>query len=253
MESTYSKSLLVQEFEALRFVFGDKKNSCTGDALQKSLQPAALGLQEPFKTVAETLKVPLIFPRQVHGVEVLALKTKANVQKALEHHTDADIISTSLEGVGIGVLTADCLPLILYDPEVHACAVVHAGWKGTLKNVACEALEHLGCEYGTSPEHVLAFFGPCAHVEKYSASTELLKLLSGSPFRENVLEDREGVIYFNLPKMNELQLRACGLLAENIHREFCKDTITNYAYWSYRRDGESAGRQLTVAMLAVKE
>ncbi len=104
-------------------------------------------------------------------------------------------------------------------------------------------------EYGCLPSQLHAFFGPCAHLESYAASPELIELLQNNPLREKVLTEYDGKLHFNLPHMNLLQLEACGVHECNCYMDLSKDTIITDRFWSYRRDGEKAGRQLTVAVL----
>lgn len=239
-------------FQKLSFVFGDKKLSCASDILKKTDKLSDSMALEPFLSLRRTCDLcALIFPRQVHGVKVLELVDQKSIDRALLTHQDADIVSTNREGVGIGVLTADCLPLILYSPQKNALAVVHAGWRGTVQNCAAVAVEHLKRTYGCDSCEIFAFFGPCAHVALYEASPELCDALEKSHYRELVFEKKGSAIHFNLIRMNQLQLEAVGVPACNCIFDYSKDTIADSNYWSYRRDGggDEVGRQITMAFL----
>jgi YfiH family protein len=200
---------------------------------------------EPYKTIAHELETDkLIFAHQVHGTGALFIDKLADADRYMRHFYDADIIITKVPDIAVGLLTADCLPLILFDGEHGILAAVHAGWRGTVKNAAGAAVEKM-VEMGAQADEIFAYFGPCAHAAEYAASPELIAALGDSPYRESVLEKREDRLYFDMPRMNELQLIAAGILPGSISREYCKDTLTDDAFWSYRRDGEQAERQPT--------
>ena len=63
-------------------------------------------------------------------------------------------------GVAIGVRTADCVPVLLYDPVKRAVAAVHAGWKGTVLHISEGVIEAMKQEYGTDPSDLRAVIGP---------------------------------------------------------------------------------------------
>jgi len=241
-------------FQNLSFVFGDKQLSCKADVLKTTQKLSEVMVLEPFASLSKENNLSaLVFPRQVHGISALTLTDKQSLEKALSGHKDADIVSTNLENVGIGVMTADCLPLILYSSQKNAVAVVHAGWRGTVLNVAAAAVEHLKTTYGCDPQKIFAFFGPCAHVESYEASPELRAALQNSPYRDSVLEQRGSQApHFNMVRMNQRQLEFAGILSCNCFLAYSGDTITDSHYWSYRRDGDLSGRQITLAFLKGK-
>lgn len=88
----------------------------------------------------------LIVPRQVHGTEIRVIdngffeKTDTEQADCLE---GTDALITDLANVCIGVSTADCIPVLLYDVKTKALAAVHAGWRGTVKNIAGKAVRAL--------------------------------------------------------------------------------------------------------------
>ena len=101
-------------------------------------------------------QAPAAFLKQVHGT------TCRLVDAATSSDTEGDIILTRTPGLAIGVVTADCAPLALYDEKNHAAAMVHAGWRGAVAGVVQQALKSMHDHFGTIPQNVLASIGPCA-------------------------------------------------------------------------------------------
>ena len=78
-----------------------------------------------------------------------------------------DGIFTSMSGVCIGVSTADCIPIIIYDPEHHAACAVHAGWRGTVKRIASKAVAEMQTTYHSNAEKLKAVIGPGISLESF--------------------------------------------------------------------------------------
>ena len=105
----------------------------------------------------------LILPLQTHGTEAveiddafLALDATSRAQRL--HSVDA--IFTRERGVCIGVSTADCIPVLLYDETSGAVAAIHAGWRGTASAIGLKTVEAMVREFGCRPEDIHAAIGP---------------------------------------------------------------------------------------------
>lgn len=94
----------------------------------------------------------ILIPHQVHGVEVRQiagefLSMPENIRKMVLEGVDA--IMTNLKNVCVGVSTADCIPVLLYDEEHHAVAAIHAGWRGTLARIVHKTMQEMAFAYKT--------------------------------------------------------------------------------------------------------
>lgn len=231
-------------------LFGSKALTCNYEHFRSSSSLSQLYAEDPYAFIMKHLGAKdLIFPRQVHGIKSLALLDKASVEQACSTHHEADIVLTKLRRVAIGVLTADCLPIVLYDPEVKALAVVHAGWRGSVAAIAPEAVSLLQMYFGTVPGNLQVYFGPSATVDAYSVGQELLDAVAQTAWSKQVIAHKDKNYFFNLPLLNELQLIEAGVLPGHIFKTFNRPTMTDTNYWSYRREKEAAQRQPTVAIL----
>lgn len=232
----------------LTIIFGDKTLSCDPNVTTVTTGISSQLGNEPFRSIVTKLQTPyLILPHQTHSLEAITITSESEALVKMSSFSDADIVITTIPEIAIGVLTADCLPIVLFDAKKQILATVHAGWRGTLQNVSQEAVTRM-IALGTIAKNMVAYFGPCAHVETYQAPPDLIKQLAFSKYRDQVLKPINGEINFDLPLMNKLQLQDAGLSEKNIIFDYCQDTLTSDSLWSYRRDREHALRQPTVAV-----
>ncbi len=183
--------------------------------------------------------------KQVHGCEVVAV----NDEKSLCRGIEADGVITDIPGIALGVLTADCLPVLLYDTVRTVAGAVHAGWRGTLKGVCKRAVQRMTDEFGSRPEDIVAVLGPHIGPCCYTVGEDLLhefeKIFGkGPPFFKKV----EGALRLDLGEANVAALRGAGLLEENIKREDLCTSCREDFFFSYRRD-RTTGRQLSFIMI----
>ena len=105
----------------------------------------------------------LVVPHQTHGTCVRQITDSflASDDDARAMLLDGvDAVMTDVRGLCIGVSTADCIPLLLYDPAGRAACAVHAGWRGTVERIAVKTVEQMALSYGTRPEALRAYIGP---------------------------------------------------------------------------------------------
>lgn len=208
------------------------------------------GSYPAFAQVCNTLKIDKpLFLHQVHGADgaIIFSKDQAHVMRSFSQ--DGDYLITDVAGVGIGVVTGDCLPIFFYDPDVQAVAAVHAGWRGSVQKVALKAVEQMRKEFGSNLRKIKAIFGPCGHTCCYEVSEEFLDNLEPFSFVSEVIHRTNQGLFFDLVRFNQLLLLRMGLELENIDLSTTVCTICNQQYYSHRRQGSSAGRNMNVIML----
>ena len=121
-------------------------------------------------------KDDIIMPHQTHGTEVMQIakdfmSLPGNVKTMILEGVDALI--TDVKGLCIGVSTADCIPILIYDEVHHAAAAVHAGWRGTVKRIAMKAVSAMRVTYGSRPEDLTAVIGPGISLEAFEVGDEV--------------------------------------------------------------------------------
>ena len=103
------------------------------------------------------LPIRVVQAHQVHGDRVAVVTSAGTTREELEGY---DALVTDVPGVAIGARTADCIPVLMYDPVHKAVAAVHSGWKGTVVKIAAKTLAVMASKYGTQPKDILAVIGP---------------------------------------------------------------------------------------------
>lgn len=176
---------------------------------------------------AEDLRVA----RQVHGRTVLR-----GLEVAADSEADAVWVRRE-DGLVAGVLTADCVPLLLVDRAGTVAAAVHSGWKGTVANIAAAAVEALP----VAASELLAAIGPCIEVDAFEVGEEVAERFDPAFVRR---EDFEKKPHVDLVATVRAQLIAAGVPAGAISRVGGCTFSDPGRYFSYRRDGAGIGQLL---------
>jgi YfiH family protein len=157
---------------------------------------------------------------------------------------EGDALVTDRPGLRVGVRTADCLPILLVDPERRAIAAVHAGWRGTLLGVAVRAVETMNRLFGSRAGSLWAAIGPGIRGCCYEVGPEVaLQFRNIFPERD----DLDGKTRLDLAAANRRLLTWVGLSPERIDCGAPCTFCAGREFHSWRRDRESAGRMLSVA------
>lgn len=205
----------------------------------------------------------IIMPHQTHGVESRIIGEEfANlpdgVKKMLLEGVDA--VMTNIPGMCIGVSTADCIPVLLYDEEHHAAAAIHAGWRGTQARIVHKAVQEMRMAYQTDPTKLKAVIGPGISLDNFEVGDEVYAAFEQAAFdMSTIAEERikrnpnaedpakafERKWHINLPLANIQMLTHNGVDEANIiNTGICTfDNADNY--FSARRLGIESGRIYT--------
>lgn len=153
-----------------------------------------------------------------------------------------DALITNVPGRIVGVRTADCVPILLLDPEHRAVAAVHAGWRGTAQAIVTRTISELAVRYGTRPSDVCAAIGPAIGRCCYEVGPDV-----ASRFAEwqPDLRDSSSAVKLNLEAVNRRQLERAGLAPEKIFISGLCTCCTPDAFHSYRRDRDQSGRMIS--------
>ena len=164
----------------------------------------------------------LVFGKQVHGaVARVAGRADRGAGAAVADAGvgEADALVTGDPGTVLGVLVADCVPIVLYDPAAHVLACVHAGWRGTVAGVTGAALDAMAA-LGTRPGDVIAGIGPAIGPDRYQVGEDVAAAARDC-FGEHaplvLRPDGTGRWLFDLWSASRLLLRAAGVADRHIH------------------------------------
>ena len=194
----------------------------------------------------------LIMPHQVHGTGVTQIsKTFFLLNEDIRRTAleGIDALITNVPDICIGVSTADCIPIIIYDPEHHAAGVVHSGWRGTVANIAEAAVASMIRSYHSKPGSLLAVIGPGISCRNFEVGDEVYNAFASAGYPMDAIAVREEKWHINLPKCCRLQLEAVGIPSENIRMtNICTYEHTD-DFFSARRLGIDSGRIFTGVVL----
>jgi purine-nucleoside/S-methyl-5'-thioadenosine phosphorylase / adenosine deaminase len=205
--------------------------------------------EEEWETVAASLGVTrdrLLLIRQVHGTSVAVARRGRH---GGWDRPEADIIVTDAPDVAIGVLVADCAPVLLFDPTRGAAGAAHAGWRGAAAQAAVSAVRAMQQTFNSQPSDLVAAIGPCLGECCGEVGPEVLDAFRAGGAEALSMErwfragsgDRS---FLDLSRANRDQLIGAGVPPDSIFDSgLC--TRTHHArLHSYRAERERAGRML---------
>jgi hypothetical protein len=197
---------------------------------------------------------PLISTRQVHGDGVVVFAGEPQKPEQLWLR-EGDALVTQVPGYALGVFTADCLPILLFDPVQGVAGIVHTGWRGTARAICQKTLKKMAETFDTISENILAAMGPCIGPCCYEVDGPVKEVFAGAGLPWELLSSPRGKRKWSLdlPRANAYLLKGAGLREENIHRlELCT-CCQNDSFHSYRAEGKNTGTQLNFIALRKRD
>jgi YfiH family protein len=154
---------------------------------------------------------------------------------------EADGLISSSAGEVVAVRTADCVPVLLFDRRNRVVAAVHAGWRGTVAEIARRAVESASAEFGCRPGDLEAAIGPAIEACCFEVGEEVAAQF------ETTLIQTNAKPHVDLIEANRRQLVEAGLNAERIWKAGVCTYCSPSQFHSYRRKGAASGRMLAFA------
>jgi polyphenol oxidase len=188
----------------------------------------------------------LVCAKQVHSNNVTYAKFEDKGRGALlydEAISDTDAFITGEKNMPIAVFTADCLSIFLFDPKHKAIGLIHAGRRSTKENISAATILKMKEHLGTKAPDIYAAFGSSIRGCCYEVGKELKEF-----FPEDI-EERNGRLHLDLINANKKQLAYAGIQSSRIFDCGICTSCRNDEYFSYRKEGESCGRMMSVIML----
>lgn len=189
--------------------------------------------------VAGALGIPaahLFLPSQVHKTHIVEVTARTTKEELME----TDALITDQPGIGIAVMSADCVPILLYDHEHRAVAAVHSGWRGTVARILEKTLQTMKERYGTRCESVIAAIGPSVSQDSYEVGEEVVNEVIRAFGKDSglLIPQPQNKARLDLWKANTLQLREFGVPNAAIEvSDLC--TVKNNDHFFSARKGDS--------------
>jgi YfiH family protein len=184
----------------------------------------------------------IITMRQVHGDGLIEV-----TEKKAKEVGEADGMVTREPGAYLGVLTADCVPILLVAPQRKVVAAVHAGWRGTLAGIGAKMVRLFGEKYGLAASDIEAALGPSIGACCYEIQADVARplLAQWGVLAESSLEQRNGKRFVDLRRLNRSILEKAGIAAAAIFEIGPCTSCAADEFFSYRRERAETGRQLS--------
>jgi len=180
----------------------------------------------------------LFMPSQVHKTRIVHV-TSATTKDELQ---ETDALITSQPEICIAVMSADCVPILLFDRMNNVVAAVHSGWRGTVSRILEKTLNEMRTQYGTTGADVIAGIGPSVSAPSYEVGEEVINAVQEAfhPAINLLTHTRPQKAQLDLWNANRHQLMEFGVPDEQIEISNLCTVIHNHAFFSARKG--DAGR-----------
>jgi len=188
----------------------------------------------------------LICAKQIHASSVKYVKEEGKGKGALSYDTsidDTDALVADKKNLPLAVFTADCLSIFLYDSLTPAIGLIHAGRQGTKENIASCVIQLMQKQFNTKTKELHIGFGPAIRSCCYEVTSELNDF-----FPYNLIK-RDNRYYLDLIQINKNELLDLGVKENNIFDSSICTSCRNKEFFSYRKEGNTCGRTMSVIML----
>ena len=155
-----------------------------------------------------------------------------------------DALVTQEPNLLLVVSTADCVPILLYDPINEVCAAIHAGWKGTVLKIVSKTVAMMEQHFGSIPANMKAYIGACIDHCHFEVGPEVLEKFETKYISK--IDEKSGKGYVDLKASNQAQLLAAGLTSSNIETSPYCTFDDAHRFFSHRRDRGKTGRMWSV-------
>jgi polyphenol oxidase len=202
---------------------------------------------------------------QTHGVNIAVVEQKdrgRGSQDRASAFQETDGLITNEPGVLLTSFYADCVPLYFYDPVRSVAGLAHAGWKGTVAEIAAAMVKKMSEVYGTLPQDILAAIGPsigdCCyevndhvmnHVHRLEAEWNGQPEESGSLYRKSAADGDKSML--NLKELNRRIMIKAGILPTHIECTTWCTSCNPDLFFSYRKENGVTGRM--TSWIGIKE
>ena len=184
-----------------------------------------------------------VFARQTHSDHIAIVNSgKGNTI------SDTDALITNEPGLFVCIQTADCVPILLFDPQKKVVAAIHAGWRGTVSKIALKSIQQMTEKFGCNPVNIIAGIGPSIHMHAYEVGPEVVEAVKISFTNSSALLKpslNEGKAYFDLWEANQTVLIESGIPEENIEVMGLCTFEQADLFFSARREGTDTGRMVS--------
>lgn len=256
MTAPFDQSRALANLKGVRHgFFGRRGGASTGLFASMNMSETAgdkpIHVVENRRQATELLGFPLdnlATLKQVHSTRVIAITSPPDPDERLE----ADAMVSNLPGIILGILTADCSPVLLADPEAGVIGAFHAGWKGAIGGIAAGTVKGM-VALGAEPERIVAAIGPTISLANYEVGPEFAAdlLRQHRDAANRVSRPDGGREHFDLPGFVFDQLHAAGVgLVEDLKLCTYAEPKRFFSHRHATHQNTTTGRQMALIGLA---
>jgi len=250
----YSKKL--HKFLGISHGFFNKKGGVS-KGIYKSLN-CGTGSKDKKTNIEKNLQIvrraiskkskKIFLVRQVHSNKFIYLGKNSNVKS---RSADADAIITEKKNFPVAVLTADCVPLLIFDPKRMMIAVIHAGWRGAYKGIIQKVLKFMFSK-GCKKENMIVAIGPCISMKSYEVKKRFKdKFIKKDKKNISFFVNKKNKIYFDLPNYAKKQVKLNQIKNIDVLNINTFDKKNNFfsARRSLKLNHNDYGRNISIIMI----
>jgi len=249
----YSKNL--KKISFIKHSFFTKKGG-TSKGIYKSLN-CGIGSNDKKNLIKKNLKIVtksigcdfknLIINKQIHSNKIVYIKNSKILKRK-----SADALITKKTHLGLGILTADCAPILLCDPKKKIIAAIHAGWKGAIKNIIYKTIKKFTF-LGSTKKNIIVSVGPCLSQKNYEVGEGFFKFFTkkkkSSKFFKKIKNKRKYL--FDLRSFIDSEFKKLDIKKiDHVKRDTFSDKNNFFSYRRSKKNNEKDyGRCISVIMM----
>lgn len=193
-----------------------------------------------------------VLPQQTHSDHLIKVTSIDAGRGALLYEdgfADCDALYTKDANILIGVMHADCVPILLYDEVQGLICAIHSGWQGTVKEITRKVLKQLIEKEGCDPKHIQAYIGPSIAYNSFEVGEDVITKVKAMSFDTTpfITYKENGKALVDNKGLNRQMLLDLGVESENITIDKNDTFSENESLFSYRRD-KNSGRHMSFIM-----
>jgi YfiH family protein len=250
----FSKKL--KKFDNIKHCFFSRKNGFSS-GIYKSLNCGASSLDNKgnvlknIKYVSKKIgcqKNSLITLNQIHSNKVVFLKSEKDIKNKLS----GDAIVTKIKNIGIGILAADCVPILLYDPKKKIIGCIHSGWKGAFNGIIKNTIKKFK-KLNSNINDLIAVVGPCIGKKSYNVKLDFYNKFIEKNYKNKNFFSRINKNNYSFDLRSFVNKEMSGLGMKNIENINIDTFSKNEFFYSYRRSclnkDKDYGRCISVILM----
>ncbi len=225
---------IIAAFSDRQVNLGFKNNPAFSDKRKVFLQELAIN------------PLDLICLKQVHSNTVIRVGEEWRGFGAKDYTSaisDTDGLITDIRNLPLAIFIADCLAMYFFDKQKNTIGLIHSGWQGTAGKIAINTIKAFQQHFSSDVNDIIVAFSPCIRSCCYEVKEDVAKFFNSS------LIYRQGKVFLDLAGENKKQLLSAGIKEENIIDCQICTCCNSSEFFSFRREGEKAGRMMAVMML----